>query len=76
MNGGHVDIWITPQEAGRLLGVKHHTLKRYAELGHLQVQKTVGGHRRYNLAQVEQLAAAGSLPNKPWAGFRASKAAV
>lgn len=47
--------WLTLQEAARLLGVHQNTLRRWADAGYIRVQRTPGGHRRFERAQVEQL---------------------
>lgn len=48
---------ITPREAAEILGVSGRTLFRYAQEGRLTVRRTLGGHRRYDRAEIEALRA-------------------
>ena len=41
---------LTPQEAGTLLGVTVRTLHRWELDGKIKSTRTVGGHRRYDIA--------------------------
>jgi len=43
---------LTTQEVARLLSVSEATIKRWADSGDIQSEKTVGGHRRFGLADV------------------------
>ena len=43
---------LTTQEVARLLSVSEATIKRWAEEGLIQSEKTVGGHRRFGLAEI------------------------
>lgn len=46
---------IEPEQAAKLLGVSTRTLLRYAQAGRLWSTFTVGGHRRYDRADVMRL---------------------
>lgn len=48
---------LEPDEAAKLLGVSTRTLLRYAQAGQLWSTFTVGGHRRYDAADVRRLKA-------------------
>jgi excisionase family DNA binding protein len=56
VEGTSMEIWITPEKAAAMLNVQPQTLKRYAERQELSTQRTPGGHRRYNLAEIEAFA--------------------
>jgi len=43
---------LTTQEVARLLNVSEATVKRWADHGVIQSEKTVGGHRRFGLAEI------------------------
>ena len=43
---------LTTQEVARLLSVSEATIKRWADDGLIQSKKTVGGHRRFGLAEI------------------------
>ena len=43
---------LTTQEVARLLSVSEATIKRWADDGLIQSEKTVGGHRRFGLAEI------------------------
>ena len=47
---------IDPAEAGDLLGVHPKTVAMYADAGRLWCTRTIGGHRRYDRADVLTLA--------------------
>lgn len=49
---------IDPAEAGELLGVHPKTVAMYADAGRLWCTRTIGGHRRYDRADVLALARA------------------
>lgn len=49
------DEWVTPHEAARILKVADKTVYRYAKAGKIDSARTIGGHRRYNRAQLEAL---------------------
>jgi excisionase family DNA binding protein len=46
---------LTPREAASLLKVRVTTLARWARSGRLPTALTLGGHRRYRLADVREL---------------------
>jgi excisionase family DNA binding protein len=47
--------WLSLGEACRLLQVKEGTLRHWADLGHLRVYRTPGGHRRFSREDVLSL---------------------
>lgn len=56
-----VDQLLTPGEVARLFGVDPKTVSRWADAGKLDAMRTLGGHRRYRVGEVEALLeAAGS----------------
>lgn len=52
-----MDDELTTAETATLLGVDSSTVRRYADANLLVVRRTVGGHRRYTRASVENLLA-------------------
>ncbi len=46
---------LTPSEVARLFKVDPKTVTRWSQNGKLKCIKTVGGHRRYDLAEVQKL---------------------
>lgn len=54
-----MNILLTPKEVGELFGVGAKTVNRWAKAGRLTSQRTLGGHRRYFLSEVEELLARG-----------------
>jgi excisionase family DNA binding protein len=53
--------YVTPREAARILAVSVSTLRRWENEGQIKSIKTPAGHRRYSIAQLENL----SLAQKP-----------
>lgn len=51
----HVDELLTPGEVARLFGVDPKTVSRWADAGKLDAMRTLGGHRRYRVGEVEAL---------------------
>src|SRR5688572_149702 len=49
------DVSLTTKDVARLLKVSEATVKRWADSGALQLEKTVGGHRRFTVDSVTQL---------------------
>ena len=47
---------LDPQLAGELLGMSPKSVANYADTGRLWSTRTIGGHRRYDRADVERLA--------------------
>lgn len=47
---------VTPKQAAKLLHVSTDTLRRWSAEGKLTVERTLGGHRRYDLAEVQSIA--------------------
>lgn len=46
---------LTSSEVGRLFNVHSDTVTRWARQGHLASIRTLGGHRRFSLVQVDAL---------------------
>lgn len=46
---------LTPGEVARLFGVDPKTVTRWAAAGKLTARRTLGGHRRYDAAEVHEL---------------------
>jgi len=46
---------ITPKQASQLLNVTTDCLRKWEILGKLKCVKTMGGHRRYKLLDIEKL---------------------
>jgi excisionase family DNA binding protein len=56
---------LTTKEVARLLGVSEATIKRWSDVGLIQSDKTVGGHRRFGLAGIAQFQRErGAAPNR------------
>jgi excisionase family DNA binding protein len=51
---------LTPSEVATMFRVDPKTVTRWAKAGKLTSVRTLGGHRRYNAAEVEQLLASGT----------------
>jgi excisionase family DNA binding protein len=49
--------WVTLQRACEVLGADESTLRRWADAGRLRVYRTPGGHRRFSLANLEEMVA-------------------
>lgn len=47
--------WVTLGKACEILGVDESTLRRWADAGRLRVYRTPGGHRRFSLANLQEL---------------------
>ena len=47
--------WVTLQRACEVLGVDESTLRRWADAGRLRVYRTPGGHRRFSLANLQEM---------------------
>lgn len=54
--------WLSLGEACRLLQVKEATLRHWADLGHLRVYRTPGGHRRFSREDVLSLTQPAAVP--------------
>ena len=48
-------IYLTRAEVARMLGVSPNTVSRWAREGRLAFQMTLGGHRRFDRALIEEL---------------------
>lgn len=48
---------LTPGEVARLFGVDPKTVSRWSDAGKLDAMRTLGGHRRYRIGEVEALLA-------------------
>lgn len=46
---------LTPGETADVFGVSPKTVARWAEAGKLEALRTLGGHRRYRVSEVERL---------------------
>jgi excisionase family DNA binding protein len=46
--------WLSLSQVAKVLGVHPGTVRTWADQGHLQVQRTQGGHRRFRRLDVEQ----------------------
>jgi excisionase family DNA binding protein len=46
---------ISPQKAAKLIGVLPNTLRNWEEEGKITAIKTIGGHRRYKLNEINRL---------------------
>ena len=52
------ESWLTPAKAAAILKVDPCTVARWANAGLITVQRTLGGHRRYDGPEIRGLAAA------------------
>ena len=48
--------WLLPAEAAVILKVDPRTVARWASAGKITVQRTLGGHRRYEEPEIRALA--------------------
>jgi len=46
---------ITPKKAAKILGVLPNTLRNWVESGKITAFRTLGGHRRYYLEEINKL---------------------
>jgi excisionase family DNA binding protein len=60
--------WLTLDQACRLLGVDHSTLRRWSDAGHIATFVTPGGHRRYAEADVRALIERERAERRPLSG--------
>jgi excisionase family DNA binding protein len=49
------EVFLTPSEVASALGVSPNTVTRWAREGRMPYQMTLGGHRRYDAAVIEEL---------------------
>ena len=54
--------YISTREAAALLSVTETTIKRWTESGRLKCTKTLGGHRKYTLADIEDFGSKNGIP--------------
>lgn len=47
------DEWLSLSDVANILGVHPSTVRSWSDQGHLPVSRTLGGHRRYKLSDVE-----------------------
>ena len=57
--------WLRAAEAAALLHVSPKTISRWAKQGRLAHRRTLGGHRRYDPQQIEQLVRAHTYRPQP-----------
>ena len=55
---------VTTGEAAKLLNVTPSTIKRWADAGDLPHTRTLGGHLRFDQAELEAIKAANTHPTK------------
>ena len=46
---------ISPKQASKILGVCPNTLRIWEELGKIKAVRTLGGHRRYKIVEINLL---------------------
>jgi excisionase family DNA binding protein len=56
-------VYVSPGEAARILGVSPKTLNRWANAGWISCAVTLGGHRRFRLDEIREVAASMGLHN-------------
>ena len=49
------EVFLTPSEVASALGVSPNTVTRWAREGRMPYQMTLGGHRRFDAAVIEEL---------------------
>jgi excisionase family DNA binding protein len=54
-NGREAPSYLRPAEVADLLSVSPKTVSRWAKEGRLPFMKTLGGHRRYPAAEIQEL---------------------
>lgn len=59
------DQYVLTSEVAEILQVSPKTIARWAKEGKLPFARTLGGHRRYPLADIEQLARDLQQPGQP-----------
>jgi excisionase family DNA binding protein len=57
--------YLTPTQVAERLHVSVKTVSRWAKEGKLAHQRTLGGHRRYDPAQIDQLERVLTVPTQP-----------
>jgi excisionase family DNA binding protein len=58
MPNAHVhehEVFLTPSEVASALGVSPNTVTRWAREGRMPYQMTLGGHRRFDAAVIDEL---------------------
>jgi excisionase family DNA binding protein len=58
MSNAHIhehEVFLTPSEVASALGVSPNTVTRWAREGRMPYQMTLGGHRRFDAAVIEEL---------------------
>ena len=59
--GEEIEKLLTPGEVAKMFGVDPKTVTSWAKTGKLTSVRTLGGHRRYRLAEVSALLSAESI---------------
>jgi excisionase family DNA binding protein len=49
------NTFITPKQAAKTLSITIDCLRKWEEAGKIAAIKTLGGHRRYNVKDIEQI---------------------
>ncbi len=63
--------WLTLHEVSAMLGVAPSTVRRWADAGRIPVQRTSGGHRRFEATAVQALQQGPTVPVREPAGIMA-----